>query len=307
MHITSIVKRSHLILCLTLLASYCVPQLSAQSTVPNGNGSSNQIAVQGAFDQHRTFPETSNGYLFSFVRAPQPGAANIILNSVDTGARTEVTFALDGANSLQIEGVTVSPNQHLLVAGVLTRSDNGAKETFLAAADFSGNIIWRFNLGMYLPQRLCGASDGTVWVLGQDMKKEIAKGNKGDYDLLRAYSGDGQLQHSYLSRKSFTLSVEGILNLGHGSPALLSCGQQSVGVYLGIASSPTWFEVQLTSGAVQQWSVTHRQYAEISALSLLGKGTVFASFISTRNNKSAGLYTLVPGAGNSARWAPVGG
>ncbi len=303
-YITSFVKRHQRMLGLMLLASCCAPQLAAQVAAPSGNSPANQIAVKGGFSLQRTFPRISNGYLSSFVRTPQPGAANIVITSLDTGTGGAVTFNLDGASSIQIEDVTVAANDNILVAGLLSRSDNNAKETFLAAVDSTGNVLWRSTLGAYLPQRVCAANDGNTWVLGQDMKKEIGKG---DYDLLRTYSSQGELLHSYLSRKSFDLSMGGIPNLGHGSPALLTCGQQSVGVYLGIASTPIWFEVPLAGGSVQQWSVPHRENYQISGLSLLEKGRVFASFTSNRNNKSAGLYTLVPGAGNSANWLPVSG
>lgn len=295
-----LIKRSRLTVWLTLLASCCAPLLAAQATAPNGN----EIIVTGAFSRQRTFPEASNGYLFSFVRSPQPGAANIVLTSLDSGVRTEVTFAVEGAASLQLEDVSVTANQRVLVAGLLTRSDTGRKETFLAATDFTGNTVWRSNLGTYFPQRLCGAVDGTVWVLGHDMKKEISKH---DYDLLRTYSADGQFQHSYFSRRNLRLSVDGIMNLGHDAPALLSCGDQSVGMYLGTASIPLWYEVQLATGTVQQLFVKHRENYRISGMSLTSKGTVFASFQSVRNNKSAGLYTLVSAASNNADWVPVSG
>lgn len=215
----------------------------------------------------------------------------IELRSLVDGSQTFVPFWLKGAKTIWIEDATLTNDLTVLLVGSFStpeaigvaNSSKTAKTSFVVGIDVQGRTMFDLNVGSYEPSQICAAGDGNIWVLGQDV---IAEATGNPYSLLRKYSTTGKLLGFYLNRgeihsPALVLSTRRQQEAGveafRMNRVLLRCGEQSVGVYLGV--SQTWTEVRLRDGYTQTWNLTlPAPRALMTGLSLMSEHVVYASF-----------------------------
>lgn len=283
-----------------------------------------QKVLADAFSPNRSFPQIGNGNLWTFRRAFSAANDNaIFLASLGGGESKAVPFRLHGASRTWIDDVTVSPTRSILVAGAYIRADSSSESRFIAQLDLAGNTLSTVDLGPYEAERICAASDGTIWTFGQEWSAE-AKG--ASYAMLRNYSVDGQILRSYLQRRDLPLPPFNLSTRFHQmgmrrGRTFLRCGDKSVGAYL--APARIWYEVNLSTGNGQSWPVvTHSNESGlagrkpgssgriITGLALLGEHEVYASIAFVEKQEEfvpRGLYRLRLGPDANARWELVQG
>jgi hypothetical protein len=235
-------------------------------------------------------------YLWTFrrlltIREQQFDAVDV--HSLNDKSHTLISFWIEGAQTIQVEDVAVTHDRVALLVGSSSTAqadqDGNAKENvttkarFLAARDFSDGTVVDVNLGPYDGAQVCEAGDGTVWVLGQDLSAEH---NGRPYRLLRQFTMAGKAVGTYLDRaeipiRNLVLSPSFQENNGsevfRGDRVVLSCSDESVGVYIGAAQ--TWSEVRIKDGSTQTWNLKlPSPRAMMTGLVLLDQHVVYASF-----------------------------
>jgi hypothetical protein len=287
------------------------------------DGVSSSIAINTSGDWLKR-QQISNGYLVSLSAAAT--TSGVTLSSLATGADKIVSVNPGGSPAILSGAAVLGPNR-LVISGIQTSASSGDEAwagvsamSFVAFSDFAGNVTSQIELGSFGANQACVASDGNVWVLGQDMVKEASfwrNGNDGskvpaadDYDMLRVYSASGNLLRSLIKRSSVQSNSEFFLHLGASQNNALVCGASSVGVYLAPVSAsvsfqPTWYEVNLDDNSVKQWAVYGVPAASsVSGLALPYANTVYGSFSSHESSGYvSGIYTLTLGTNGNATWS----
>jgi len=276
-------------------------------------------AFPTAFSPSRSFPVVSNGYILSFGRTVTPqNGATIQVTSL-AGIDLQVPFAPPGnAHIAMLTRASMTAAGDLVVAGQSAGS-NGTTG-FVVEQSLGGKISSAINTGSYIPTQVCSAADGTIWTLGQVPSIESLSVGSDRTALLRAYGVDGVLKGSYLPRNSLPQGSPAPLNLfpesrtfaGLSTRAFLSCGDNTVGSYIG-APFNLWTEVTMGNGKVQQWSVAPissyqasggaLKGARLSGLVLLSQNRVYGSW--EFMDGSRGLYKLKFNSADSLTWVPV--
>jgi hypothetical protein len=271
-----------------------------------------QVNVQGAFAGKRTFPVLTNNYLVAHARQVNRKTGNAVFVTSLTGQKIAFPLSIPGATTIRVEHGTLSPAGHILLAGAYVKSDQFADElnhapidavNFIAEVDMTGKLLSVRNLGDFTPTRLCAASDGSWWALGEVWPDEIA--GRSSYATLRQYSPDGTLKASYLPRSAL---VQKTLNLHEHDAgaqyAFLRCGTSSVGAYIGSGIPGGNFTfVEVNGGQAQVFTVGHTAGSKfpgiITGIALLAPHVAYATF------SNGGLYRLVFGPSNAATWTQV--
>lgn len=297
--------------CVVCLLSFCGSNGFAQS---NGLQAAWQKKPFGnAYSRERTWPKIENGYLISFRRSATNDAPDdmVDLISLASNQETKLRFWLNGASTMWLNDATVTPSQHVLIAGSFLRGGNDTTNNFITELDNRGQILTTVDLGAYQPGEICAGNDGSIWTVGHDWKAEAAKT---PYDLLRNYSSGGQLLRSYLRRSDLRVDKLDLSMRYEGrTPGriILQCGEMSVGAYIGPAM--TWTEVKLNDGTAQTWRmIPPALNVRVSGVALSGLHQVFASFITIlgadKSTYQKGLYMLNINEGRpTADWQPVVG
>jgi hypothetical protein len=250
----------------------------------------------------RIFPRIDHGYLLSFRPTIQRAShGDIVLQSLVTGETRQLTFWFGGASEIHIAAASINKaEERVYVAGSYVRQADIAVTDFIAELDLTGHIVRTFGLGLYRPRRICAADDGTLWTLGQVLN-ENGEDSGAASGMLRNYSVNGQLLNAYLPGSEFPVVSR---NIAKKSRVFLSCGDESVGVYLGPARR--WIEIPFGGGAAQQWQIEPPQSAPtMTHLTLLGKGTVYASFRNRESSASNAIYGINRGPNGEVRWTRI--
>lgn len=279
---------------------------------------SQKTAFPGAFEKERSFPTVSNGFLISFVREINaPGG--VVLNNLNTTKISSPLFWLPGASKITLQDAGVSPDRRLLLlTGMYTPQIQGDDVPFIAAQELSTGKVSVINpAGDFVPVRVCATADNTIWALGQTQAEiqHVEVTPQPEYGMVRNYALDGTLRNSFVPRSSQGTLPINLLPLGRAfgrrlgtniTPAKLSCGDRSVGIFVGFPVH-SWSEIDLTSKTVQQWKLKALPNTAMTGLTLLGTNTVYASFAARAANGKPVLtfskLTLAPN--HSGEWLPV--
>ena len=265
-----------------------------------------QHRTLAAFALDRTFPIISNGYLLAHRRTVTPATQQdaVFVLALKTAQERVVPFWLPEASEIRLEAAAIRANGSVLLGGSYSRRSDSTEVTFVAELAPTGEIVARHNLDDYVPERLCGASDGGFWTFGQIFKQENAGG---DYSFVRRYSSRGALVQQYFPRSLLPAGVTLDYRAQRRNTALLSCGDTSVGVYVGRGTAPSvnltarfvWFEVNASTGETRTLAVRNPAGgASITGLVLFSQGTAYASY------ENGGLFQLT-NAGSTGAWVPV--
>ena len=266
-----------------------------------------QHRTLAAFSFDRTFPVISNGYLLAHRRvvtsATQQDAVFVL--SLKTAEQRVVRFWLPEASEIRLETAAIRADGSVLLGGSYSPlSQDPTEATFVAELAPTGEVVARYNLGEYLPERLCATPDGGFWTFGQVFNQENAGG---DYALLRRYSSSGALVQQYFQRSLLRFGVTLDYRAHARNTALLSCGDTSVGAYVGRGTPPSanvtprfvWFEVNTSTGETRTLAVRNPAGgASITGLVLFSEGTAYASY------EHGGLFQLTS-TGSTGAWVTV--
>ena len=271
-----------------LLVLICLGMSLSSASMADSNLSPawQQRTVANAFVRGRTIPRADHGYLFSFRRRIRQGdGENLFVRSLAGGEQQAITFSVEGASEIRAEDMAVNSGGQIYVAGSLMRPGEISPTNFVAEVGRSGEVAKFFDLGTYTPKRVCVENDGTFWTFGLGIggNGEDSRGDR----LLRQYSPDGHLLTSYLPSVKFP----SLSRYGFGRAAVtLSCGDQSVGVYL--ARPARWIEVQFSDPVAYKWRIQPAPRGVITHAVLMGSHQVYATF-STRLTRLDGQPGVV--------------
>jgi hypothetical protein len=181
---------------------------------------------------------------------------------------------------------------------------------FLAETSVSGGVVSAVRTETFLATRICKASDGTVWTLGRDGKKESA--HEGDYPLVRQYSFEKGLLHSYLSRSLVDFHHQGATGGGEGpNGTFLVCGKDRISLYLNETNE--YFEIDPARESLERWEMAMAPLAgaRVTGLAVTDKGRVYASLFEVQEEsetKTHGLFELrAEPSASVGRWIVVNG
>ncbi len=259
------------------------------------------LSAPQAFSHQRTFPVVSRGYMLSFSRTiTTANASNVLVTSLTDGRGRQVPVSLPGSVSTVLLDGSVNESDHLILVGQTTSMSNSGDVLrttgFVAEVDFQGKVKSVVDTGKYTPARTCASGDGTYWTLGAAMSNEgnaaLIAGD--DTNMLRNYSPEGKLLHSYMPRSSFRAASINLLPSGQtfgatNTKVYLSCSSSSVGVYIGKPVN-LWTEVRLGSGRGAQWRIRQLPGGTVTGLTHSLRGDVYASVDFA--NETPGLYRL---------------
>ncbi len=179
---------------------------------------------------------------------------------------------------------------------------------FLAKTSVSGGVVSLLRTETFLAARICRASDDTIWTLGRDVQKESA--HDGDYPLVRQFSFEKGLLHSYLSRSLVDFRHSGALGGGEGTNGtFLVCGKDRISLYLNETNE--YIEIDPSAESLKRWEMdmTPLAGARVTGLAVTGKGRVYASLFEVQAEteaKTHGLFELRMEAGASVgKWIVV--
>jgi hypothetical protein len=180
--------------------------------------------------------------------------------------------------------------------------------SFVAETDDHGNVIAVLKTETLLPARVCEQPDGTVWVFGRDLQKE--KANDGLYSLLRQYSFERGLLHSYLSRDSVALRTKAAAGGGGPQGSYLNCGKKIVSLYLN--QTDEFVQVDAAKESVQRWKMDMSPITsgKVTGLGVTESGRIYASLYALKadDTKVHGLFELQAEPGKPmGSWIPVAG
>jgi hypothetical protein len=211
-----------------------------------------------------------NGYVFSFrPSVRQAGEDDLIVASPAKGQDYQLGFSVPGMSETRISDVSVGPEGQVYIVGSAIKAGDVTVRGFLSNLDLTAHGSTVF-FDEYKPERVCVAGDGTLWVLGQPLNAELANTPSG---MLRNYTAQGELRSEFLPALNFPVVAR---NVGKRSQIFLSCGEESVGVYLGPAR--LWVEIAYGEVLAEQRHVDPPQSSVMSRLVLVHKGEVLASF-----------------------------
>lgn len=315
---TAAIQRPFMVFLALLIALANTPfKAFSQSAGVSLSMPSQTVVFPNAFDTGKSFPTVSNGFLISFTREmASPGG--ILLTNIGTSKEVSPGFWLSEASKILLYDAAVTPDkQFLLLAGTYTPSAGGADVPFIATQNLASGKSSVVNpTGDYVPVRVCGTSDGTIWSLGQTQAEilHIEVTQQPEYAMVRNYSLNGSLRGSFVPRSSQGTLPINLLPLGRAfgnkigtniTPAKLSCGDTSVGVFVGFPVH-SWSEIDTRSKIVQQWQLKPLPHSTMTGLVLLGGNTVYASFATAApQGRTLSLSRLTLSPDHSGEWTQV--
>ncbi len=265
-------------------------------------------------------PNWNHGRLAQLTRNTTLGSANV--DVYDSDGKHVIDARIWFPEAVEVFLVDAVP---LEGGGVLASGQATTDETifdFVAKTDNSGNVIAVIKTESFWPARVCEQSDGTVWVLGRDVQKEIANhnanddenvnaddnANGNDYFLLRQYSFERGPLHGYLSRDSVALRRTAIAGGGGPQGSYLDCGKRIVSVYLN--QTDEFVQVDAAKESMQRWTMDMSliKGGKVTGLGLTENGCIYASLYAVQpgETKVHGLFVLQAEPGKATgSWIPV--
>jgi hypothetical protein len=225
-----------------------------------------------------------------------------------TGKRVhEGRIWLPGAKSVSIRRTAATRDGAILASGGTTMQD-GTIQHFIAKTDTAGNTVQALQTGTYLAGQICEAPDGTVWSLGRAMSDGKLQH---DADVLRHYSFEKGLLHSYLPQRAVEAPLRSKTAWFNDFGSYVRCGKDKVSVYLKFTNE--YVEVDTSSFELTRWKLDEAvaQQREANGLAITDDGRVYASFRGSRSEGVPlvwGLYQIKAVSGGPvAALLPVAG
>ena len=271
------------------------------------------VAYPEAFYGHGIMPDWDRGYVIhhEIEMNSSPNAAMVVMYDA-TGKRVrEGRIWPKGAGDVRIRRTAATHDGGILAGGGAIMQD-GSLSGFIAKTDLAGNTVQSLVTGIFKPEQLCEAPDGTVWSFGQGVGSDGM--DVPDAEVVRQYSFEKGLLHSFLPETTVRAAQNSSGPWFAPFGSFLRCGKERVSVYLEF--SDEYIEINTSSLTLTRWKLDEGavQGAKASGLAITDDGTVYASF-SDHNLYGMsgppglmGLYQIQAEAGNPvARLLPVMG
>jgi hypothetical protein len=221
---------------------------------------------------------------------------------------SQAHISIPGATELWLVAAAPTSGGGAIASGHVAIDDRTTY--FLAETSVSGGVVSSLHTETFLATRMCTASDDTVWTLGRDSEKESE--HEGDYALVRQYSFEKGLLHSYLSRSLVDFRHEGVMSGGEGpNGTFLVCGKDRVSLYLNETNE--YFEIDPSRESLKRWKIAMAPLAggRVTGLAVTDKGRVYASLFEVQeesDTKTHGLFELrAEPSASVGKWILVNG
>ena len=274
-----------------------------------------EVSNQGNFPAtlQGGFRYWSNGNLIAFNMEMVPNRAGVALYDRDGAVAREATVWLEGARSLSLTNVAVSPSGNLVVSGGTTNNE-GVIANFIAEIGSDDRVRRVVRTSPFVPWNLCALDDGTVWAYGFDRD---ASGNMAEHALrLRQYSFDkGRLQAMFdpsaLPDAQASRDIWGLIQGGYPGVVNLRCNSKIVVLYNARTGDLLEYDLQKKQMVINKVTALPADLTfHITGFALTDSGEMFASFHDASNRKAAvsGLFHLEHDNGGSGyKWVAVPG
>jgi hypothetical protein len=210
----------------------------------------------------------------------------------------EACFKPPNAMNATVGGAGAARSGGILAVGGTAMND-GSVRKFVAKTDSTGHVVQLITMaGTFNPRQICESPDGSIWVLGYDLKSGDSP--ESDKNALRHYDDRG-LIGSFIAVDSigtFPDSAPQIANIGR---SYLHCGQEHVSVYFGPAAQ--YIEVDASSARLTRWHVDTASAvgSRTRGFAVTDEGRVFVAFTNDSDatgERKHGLYELKATPGN---------
>jgi len=205
---------------------------------------------------------------------------------------SQAYISIPGGTQLWLVGAAPTSDGGAIASGQVAIDDGTTY--FLAETSTSGGVVSTLRTETFVATRMCKASDGTVWTLGRDPKKESEHDR--DYPLVRQYSFEKGLLQSYLSRSLVDFRHQGAMGGGEGIVGtFLVCGKDRISLYLNETNE--YFEIDPSRETIKRWKMAMAPLAaaRVTGLAVTDKGRVYASLFELQeesDTKTHGLFEL---------------
>lgn len=266
-----------------------------------------------AFYAHAIMPDWDRGYVINheIELNSSPSAAMVVMYDANGNRVREGRIWPKGAGDVRIRRTAATQDGAILAGGGAIMQD-GSLSGFIAKTDLAGNTVQSLATGVFRPEQLCEAADGTIWSLGRGVGPDGM--DLPDAEVVRHYSFERGLLHSFLPETT----VRAVLNSFEPwfAPwgSFLRCGKERVSIYLGFTDE--YAEIDNSSFALTRWKLdpSVAQQRKASGLAVTDDGKVYASFSPHNAYGVSGplgltsLYQVKAEPGNPvARLLPIGG
>jgi hypothetical protein len=221
---------------------------------------------------------------------------------------SQAHVSIPGSTELWLVAASPTSDGGAIASGLVAIDDGST--FFLAETSVSGGVVSELHTETFLATRMCTASDSTVWTLGRDSEKESE--HEGDYPLVRQYSFEKGLLHSYLSRSLVDFRREGVTGGGEGiNGTFLVCGKDRISLYLNETNE--YFEIDPSKATLKRWKMAMGPLAgaRVTGLAVTDKGRVYASLFELQeegDTKTHGLFELrAEPSASVGKWIVVNG
>jgi hypothetical protein len=235
-------------------------------------------------------PIWANGHFAKLTLGDFPAGIEVYDRNAKLVSQTYVS--IPGATQLWLVGAIPTSDGGAIASGQFSNDEETTY--FLARTSPSGGVVSTLRTQTFIAARMCQANDGTIWTLGRDPEKESAKDT--DYALVRQFSFEKGLLHTYVPRSSVNLSNDGTLGAGEGpSSAFLSCGKDRISIFFN--QTDEYFEIDPSKETLRRWKMSMAPLADgrVTGLTVTDAGRVYASLFEIKNDtdiKTHGLFEL---------------
>jgi hypothetical protein len=224
-----------------------------------------------SFD-NRTFTVWSGG---GFLLVQDRFSSSPTIHILDrNGAETSTfTFSIPGAGRINLYDNSVArglDGSLALIGTTYSNDSTGAMFVAWVSLDRREQTIIRTT--PYFPEAVTVASDGTIWVAGELMKR---KPEKPDYsqELIRHYDKTGKLLGAFLPWS--TLEMNSAFSPTPSVRSVLVSAKDRVGWYSPGAN--TYIEFSLAGSVINRFRTVHHDPSNLITVALCEDGSVFAS------------------------------
>lgn len=271
------------------------------------------VAYPEAFYAHGIMPDWDRGYVLhhEIEMNSSANAAMVVMYDSNGKRVREGRIWPKGAGDVRIRRTAATHDGAILAGGGAIMQD-GSLSGFIAKTDLAGNTVQSVATGVFKPEQLCEAPDGTVWSLGKGVGPDGM--DLPDAEVVRHYSLERGLLHSFLPENT----VRAVLNSSKPwfSPfgSFLRCGKEKVSIYLEFTDE--YAEIDNSSFALTRWKLDQSvvQQRKANGLAVTDDGKVYASFSAHGAHGVSGpygltsLYQVEAKPGNPVpRLLPIGG
>ena len=294
-------------LALTLCGSATLTQDRPTATTPvNSEQFISETHNRVVFDKEAfsfgPVPYWSEGYLISIkTESFSPGTINARLFGRGGSKSAEVAFWFPGSERVGVTSAAVTPDGGIVGSGEADKAD-GTRASFIALANFKGQVTNVIQTGDFYPRNICVAPDGSIWAFG-GMMWSATKSEPFQDNVLRRFDFRRGELASHIPESTFPKN----LSMQPDALSFIRCSADKVVVYSTPAS--LLIELPYKDDTPRIYNVSVPQGLRVRSLAVTHSGAIYGSLLDRKvDSGKGGMYSLVlDEASCSAFWHPVNG